>query len=207
MRDSVPKPRPFLISGRLILIIVTVAAATAGFLLGYFVGKSSTSSQQAPQAQPLNPGISQTALPQQTPAQSKIEAQPAPAETPSAKNETDKDAKNVVPEPKTGNSDTATAENAKDAKRDPSPATDEAPASTIYTVQAGAFKSKKEADSLRHRLETKGYKAYIKKAANSKGASVFKVRTGEFTEKKKAEMLAVKLKKTEGLDSFVTTQK
>ena len=72
-----------------------------------------------------------------------------------------------------------------------------------YTVQAGAFKNLKEAETLKHKLETKGYKAYIKKYAKSKNPKLYKVRTGEFSVKEEAAALALKLK-NEGLKAFVT---
>ncbi len=72
-----------------------------------------------------------------------------------------------------------------------------------YTVQAGAFKNLKEAEILKHKLETKGYKAYIKKYAKSKNPKLYKVRTGEFAAKEEAAALALKLK-NEGLKAFVT---
>lgn len=72
-----------------------------------------------------------------------------------------------------------------------------------YAVQAGAFKNLKEAETLKHKLETKGYKAYIKKYAKSKNPKLYKVRTGEFTAKEEAAALALKLK-NEGLKAFVT---
>lgn len=72
-----------------------------------------------------------------------------------------------------------------------------------YTVQAGAFKNLKEAEILKHKLEAKGYKAYIKKYAKSKNPKLYKVRTGEFAAKEEAAALALKLK-NEGLKAFVT---
>ncbi|MBI3378468.1 MAG: SPOR domain-containing protein [Nitrospirae bacterium] len=72
-----------------------------------------------------------------------------------------------------------------------------------YTVQAGAFKNLKEAEALKHKLEAKGYKAYIKKYAKSKNPKLYKVRTGEFAAREEAAALALKLK-NEGLKAFVT---
>lgn len=72
-----------------------------------------------------------------------------------------------------------------------------------YTVQAGAFKSLKEAETLKHKLEAKGYKAYIKKYVKSKNPKLYKVRTGEFASKEEAAAFALKLK-NEGLKAFVT---
>ena len=72
-----------------------------------------------------------------------------------------------------------------------------------YVVQAGAFKSLKEAEALKRKLEAKGYKAYIKKYAKSKNPKLYKVRTGEFSAREEATALALKLK-NEGLKAFVT---
>ncbi|OGW31598.1 MAG: hypothetical protein A3J81_04325 [Nitrospirae bacterium RIFOXYB2_FULL_43_5] len=72
-----------------------------------------------------------------------------------------------------------------------------------YVVQAGAFKSLKEAEALKRKLEAKGYKAYIKKYAKSKNPKLYKVRTGEFSAREEAAALALKLK-NEGLKAFVT---
>ena len=73
-----------------------------------------------------------------------------------------------------------------------------------YTVQAGAFKNLKDAENLKHKLEKKGYKVYIKKTAIAKNARLYKIRTGEFINRKDAETLALKLKNEEGLKAFVT---
>jgi len=72
-----------------------------------------------------------------------------------------------------------------------------------YTVQVGAFKNQKEADSLRVQLESKGYKVYTKKGTLKK-ATVFKVMVGEFVRKKEAEVFALKLRNAERLNAYVT---
>ena len=72
-----------------------------------------------------------------------------------------------------------------------------------YTVQAGAFKNLNGAETLKRKLETKGYKAYIEKYAKSQNPKLYKVRTGEFAAKEEAAALALKLK-NEGMEAFVT---
>jgi cell division protein FtsN len=73
-----------------------------------------------------------------------------------------------------------------------------------YTLQAGAFKNASEADALKSKLEKKGYKISVK-ATKSKGhEKLYKVLVGEFKTRKEAELLAVKMKKSEGLHPFVT---
>ncbi|HXX52931.1 MAG TPA: SPOR domain-containing protein [Thermodesulfovibrionales bacterium] len=73
---------------------------------------------------------------------------------------------------------------------------------TVYTVQAAAFKHQEDAYALSQMLEGKGYKASVKKDANPKGGVLFKVRIGEFEQKKDASVLALKLKKMDGLNAF-----
>lgn len=76
----------------------------------------------------------------------------------------------------------------------------------LYTVQIGAFKSASDANYLKTTFENKGYKPFISQVKDPKGRKIYKVKTGEFSDKKDAEVLALKLKKTEGLHSYVTTR-
>jgi cell division septation protein DedD len=74
-----------------------------------------------------------------------------------------------------------------------------------YTVQLGALKSAPEARRLKTKLEKKGYKTQITASTSkTKHERIYKIRTGAFDDRKEAEMLALKLKKAEGLNAFVT---
>ncbi|MEW6570185.1 MAG: SPOR domain-containing protein [Nitrospirota bacterium] len=73
-----------------------------------------------------------------------------------------------------------------------------------YTVQVAAFKDFAEAEALKEKLQEKGYKAYVSQVATRKQETIYKVRIGEFAARKDADMLSAKLKKSEGLKSFVT---
>jgi cell division protein FtsN len=77
----------------------------------------------------------------------------------------------------------------------------------VYTVQAGAFRGKKDAETLKHKLEAKGYKVFVRKESNSKGTTLYKVRAGEFETKKEASLFALKLKKTDDLNAFAIEKK
>jgi cell division septation protein DedD len=58
---------------------------------------------------------------------------------------------------------------------------------------------------MRAKLLGKGYRTYIDISTNGKKhEKIYKIRTGEFKDRKEAELLAVKLKNTEGLKTFVT---
>ncbi len=76
----------------------------------------------------------------------------------------------------------------------------------LYTVQIGAFNSASDANHLKTTFEKKGYKPFVSQVKDPKGRKMYKVKTGEFSDKKAAEVLALKLKKTEGLHSYVTTR-
>ncbi|HYQ47566.1 MAG TPA: SPOR domain-containing protein, partial [Thermodesulfovibrionales bacterium] len=75
----------------------------------------------------------------------------------------------------------------------------------VYTVQIGAFKSSAEAKQLKVKFEKKGYKPFISAVKDRNGNKIYKIKTGEFADRKDAEVLALKLKKTEGLHTYVTT--
>ena len=77
-------------------------------------------------------------------------------------------------------------------------------AKITYTVQTGAFKSSHEAGILKDKLAKKGYTAYIIQSESKKHEKLYKVMIGEFSTRKQAEVLSLKIKKSEGLQTFVT---
>jgi cell division protein FtsN len=185
---------------RKFIIAVVIVTSALSFSLGYFVGGAGENVKQpqyqiqasppkvetAPQVQEHPPladaqgNTSQIASASGGASQPQIEEEKASSEKPLPVQPA---AKKEPAEPK--------------IKEDASHQSD-----TEYTVQAGAFKNLEEAEALKYKLGTKGYKAYIKKYAKSKNPKLYKVRTGEFTSKEEAVELALKLKK-EGLKAFV----
>jgi cell division septation protein DedD len=73
-----------------------------------------------------------------------------------------------------------------------------------YTVQAGASKNEADALTLKAKFEKKGYKAQVINTQEKNREKLYKVMVGSFNVRKDAELLALKLKKTEGLKTFVT---
>ncbi len=71
-----------------------------------------------------------------------------------------------------------------------------------FTVQVGAFENISYARSLKMRLNRKGYHTYI--LHTKKKGDLYKVCIGRFNDRKKAKVLAEKIKKTEGYQTFVT---
>jgi cell division septation protein DedD len=78
------------------------------------------------------------------------------------------------------------------------------PKTRKYTVQAGAFNDISDANALKTKLDKKGYKTYITSSETQKHKKLYKVRIGNFATRKEAEIISIKIKTTEGLNTFVT---
>ena len=78
------------------------------------------------------------------------------------------------------------------------------PSETTFTVQVGSFKNPAYAKSLKAMLSKKGYTTFITASRSANGGRLHKVRIGKFSDRKKAESLSEEIKKTEGLQAFVT---
>ncbi len=215
MKSCGSKPG-LLLSARIVLGAIIVVAATGGFTLGYFVGKSASSpSVSAPAKQSINePAYPQAAL---TTPKNEVSSPTHPVspdssvqgKSPEAAPASELKASPFAPLPVKENRNIAEQQSsAQVADKDvTTESADPLKDKDVYTVQAGAFRSRRDAEALRHRLEAKGYKTYIKREAASKGVIFYKVRIGEFERKKEAEMLALKLRKTNGLNTFVALKR
>ncbi len=193
--------------GKEFIIVLVIFFSGLSFTLGYFVGKSGAPKTE-PIIQAVEPPIQAKnqdlpPLPQQAAvAPVPEQAQPAPpavkeqaatitpaADQPVQRKTAEPPVSKAVPEK-------STAKTRPDAASETSKA--------VYTVQIGAFSNLAEAKRLKAKFDRKGYKSVITSSINKKAQKIFKVKTGEFREKKDAEVLALKLKKTEGLQTYVT---
>jgi cell division septation protein DedD len=95
-------------------------------------------------------------------------------------------------------------EKVKKETKKKTPRTQERP-ETIFTVQVGAFKNPTYAESLKTMLSKKGYTTFITTSKSPKEGNLHTVRIGKFTDRKKAESLSEEIKKTQGLQGFVTS--
>jgi len=184
----------FTLSGKAILIIITAITTAGGFTLGYFVGKNTSTSTAVAPVMPGRPEVAPVvsgtaATKEEAKGAVKVSPDERPVAMPQVKAEED-----TGPRP-------ATSRDAGRAEQEPKPT----PEKRLYTVQAGAFRNQRDADSLRLKLKKKGYAAYVR-SDSSTGITLFKVRIGEFTDKKKAETLARELKKTQGLNAFASVK-
>jgi hypothetical protein len=76
----------------------------------------------------------------------------------------------------------------------------------LFTIQVGAFNDAYYAKALKTRLNKKGYHAFITISSSKKGR-FYKVLVGKFSNREKAEMLSAKIKRAEGIQTFVTLWK
>ena len=214
--------------GKEFIIVVVVVFSALSFTLGYFVGKSGADkrtenlshaqeSAPIPQAQePVAPP-----LPQDTPVtgnaplneeKAKEHVQSQQEETPVAVErkkgtEPTQSLRPVKerPRPQATPQKMSEEDNQKHAAKKGSVSKENKKSDgPVYTVQIGAFKSSGEAEACRKKQAKNKLKTYITTASNTKKEKIYKVRTGEFKDKKNAEILALKLSKTEKLKTFVT---
>ena len=66
-----------------------------------------------------------------------------------------------------------------------------------------AVKGQAEADTIRRRLEGKGYPAYIEGTGSGRSA-VFRVRVGRYDSRKAAESIAARLQREERFKTWIT---
>lgn len=198
-----------LVRGRLLAIIIIAIVAAGCFSLGFFVGKATVKNQSASDASQIEiknaegiPSVKEqmlirpmveesnavsnavtskvepAALPQKPVPTKHIEplSQPTITERKPLKEET----------PKTP--DIQKAKTGKESAPD---------AGGTFSVQIGAFKKKDDAEALKKKMTEKGYNVYIVPGPQ------FKVRVGKYTSRREAEVMALKLNKTEGLNAYV----
>lgn len=191
---SLKAKRETALPDRKFIIAIIVVTSALSFSLGYFVGGAGDKGKQPEYQTIAVPKLE--AIPQ-------VQEQPASGNAPQIASASGGASQSVIVA--SGDSPPLPVQPAVQKEpAEPKAETDNSHQDDIkYTVQAGAFKNLKEAETLKHKLETKGYKAYIKKYAVSKNPKLYKVRTGEFAAKEEAAGLALKLK-NEGLKAFVT---
>lgn len=213
--------------GKGFMIVVVVLFSALSFTLGYFVGKYENPSQTADMA--LIPQKQETAaLPQpQTVDISENkdtlqaeETASGPAQEPQKELFVLDEAKKTEPlkasppvkektaaqlvtqqSPKEPVKDTVKKIEDKDSSASADSKKSDEP---VYTVQMAAFKNASEAKSFSNKHSKKGLKTYTTTSTGKNKVKIYKVKTGEFRDRKAAEVMSLKLNKTEKLKSFVT---
>lgn len=213
--------------GKEFMIVVVVIFSALSFTLGYFVGKSGEDGKtenlshaqevipgpksQEPEAlpQPQDRPVPETAPLNEEKAEEQVQPQqketPVIVETKEAKPAKSLQPIKEEPRPKAALKQLSGEDRQKPAaKKNSASGESKKPEAPVYTVQIGAFKSLGEAEACRKKQAKNKLKTYITTAVNTKKEKVYKVRTGEFRDKKSAEVLSLKLSKTEKLKTFVT---
>lgn len=202
-RTDLKENSSVLFIGRGFIIIAIFITSSLSFTLGYFVGKS----VRPPVANQSSAITQQNSTEQKNPVMYKKEAVNQQPEQIQEHRET-QETQQTVEIPKTQEiQQTQETQSSKETRRteetQKTKETKETPKARKYTVQAGAFKGVSDANALKARLDKKGYKTYITlETKNHK--KLYKVRIGDFATRKEAEILSIKIKKSEGLNTFVT---
>lgn len=210
--------RPF--ANRLYLIIIVVISMTIGFISGYIVGskhsENSISPNSSKQKRLSDPMLEGTGEAKKVAGESPLMSKDSRSEIATNQDikkqpqgtggSEDQGQKELPPQSLEGRKESEGAIQTSDFKQKKAEGSTqnekkERPLKEVFTVQAGAFKDKKEAETLKTKLEKKGYNITIVKETG-KGGTFFKVRIGVFDTKKEAELFAIKLRKTEGLHAF-----
>jgi cell division protein FtsN len=218
------KDRPSLqLPGKEFIIVVVVVFSSLSFTLGYFVGKSGADRKaetlsQAQEIAPIPPQKQEPAVPlqpQEAPTSggaplNQEQTQPQQKEPPAIVVTKEAEPAKTLPPvkekrlPQAGPQQMSEDDHQKPASENNVSRESKKPEGPVYTVQIGAFKSSAEAEACRKKQAKNKLKTYITVATNKKKEKTYKVRTGEFRDKKSAEVLSLKLAKTEKLKTFVT---
>lgn len=78
-----------------------------------------------------------------------------------------------------------------------------AEASGLWSVQAGAFKTRAQADGLEKQLRQAGFDAYVTQASGEDGQIRFRVRVGTFKNKAEAQRMADRMRAERSVAAFV----
>jgi cell division protein FtsN len=182
-----------------IIISAIFVTVLVSLIFGYFAWKSSSdkfleikSLKALVQNERLTKQVQSQASP---PPQESVLAEKFPEEV---KSQTSTPGQEAVPQ----SEKTETIEKAKIK-----PSQSQNPLQAIFTVQAGAFSDVSYAESLKKRLEKKGYHTYITSSKSKGGGMLYKVWMGKFSNRKTAENLSAKITATEGVQTFVTLWK
>jgi cell division septation protein DedD len=192
--------------GKGIIIAAIIITASLCFTLGFFVGKSFRPSP----VEQLSAAPRQNIIPEQPVEPLKkdeaVSPQPVSVEKPQIQASREPQPQPSPELKKTQLSQgTPKTRHAQESNIVQKTLTDKAAKTRGYTVQVEAFKSSSTADTLKEKLNKKGYKASVISVKTKKNENLFKVTVGEFTNRKEAEVMSVKLKKTENLQhAFVT---
>ncbi len=193
--------------GKGIIILSLVVTSSLGFILGFFVGRSAQPSPQERPSAIMPPDIADeqnVLLPEEVFSSEQMPSQEVRQPEVRARREAVAVQKPAMKDPQPSLKDKVTREAPADKKTQKGQAKEKTSKPRKYTVQAGAFSNPDEAESLKSALGKKGFRAFTIEAKAKNNKILHKVMVGEYGTRKEAEVLSLKLKKSEGLRTFVT---
>jgi cell division septation protein DedD len=189
--------------GKGVIIVSLITTSSLAFLLGFFVGKN-----EQPPAVNQAPVVAPATAPENTDSLKRDVVPQGPQQSPEAEQRVQPDVQ--TPQPAQATPQPVKTEPANQSEQmkesDKDEAVQETAGTKKYTVQAGAFRNASEASILKAKLHKKGYNASVSPAETKKHEKLYRVLVGEFSKKSEAELLAVRIKKTEGLRAFAVVR-
>jgi cell division septation protein DedD len=183
-----------------VIIVAVIIVSSLSFMLGYYVGKHDHPSDTNPSIVPTDKRIllnDTEPIDQEISQKEQTDNQDVRSQAASGPSQ---DSQNTTESIQTA--DAKHGQNSHELQEPQNPR--KGTTNITYTVQAGAFKSSHEAGILKDKLAKKGYTAYIIQSESKKHERLYKVMIGKFPTRKQAEVLSLKIKKSEGLQTFVT---
>jgi len=184
--------------GKGIIVIVLTGIASLSFLLGFFVGKISRPPEMDQPSAITAEGNAEEHVPVSTetltlPLQAAPLQQAGEIQAPSYAGQTE--AAQTMP---------ALSETQGTLKMKKNDETHLSDMTNKYTVQVGAFRNASDADALRSKLDKKGHKTFLIELKTKNNEPLYKITVGAFSTRNEAELISLKMKKSEGLKTFVT---
>jgi cell division protein FtsN len=206
------KPRyynriPFdIFSGKVMLIILLFIVSSLSFVLGYYVGKNSGAGETIVTDRSYQISGEQEKTATVTPFE--IESKKESVEDNIEQQKIDKDS--VRGARKEGSEKTElkkqTVKKAVQHKPSSEVKSRQSAISRIYySIQVGAFKSKAQAETVKKRLQKKGYHVSISESTT--GKTLYKVRVGRFKNREEAMVFLRKIKDREKLNGIIVRSK
>lgn len=198
--------------GKGIIVIVLTGIASLSFLLGFFVGKISrppemnqpsaiTDRGNAEESNPVS--TEQKTLPQQA---GEMHATYDAGQRDETKAIQTVSETQVAPQPQASQQTNELQKRGVNSQNRENQGSNAASETKKYIVQVGAFRKASDADALRSKLGKKGYKAFLIELKTKNIGPLYRVAVGSFSTRNEAELLAVQMKKSEGLKTFVTVR-
>lgn len=202
------KPRyynriPFdIFSGKVMLIILLFIVSSLSFVLGYYVGKNSGTGETIITESSYRMSDKQEKTVTVTPLDAEDKRESVKEYTPQKKIK--KESIKSTMEGDTKKTESRKQVTTKPVQRKISKETKSRQSSVLrvyYSIQVGAFKSKAQAETVKKRLQKKGYHVNITKSTT--GKILYKVRLGRFKNREEAMVFLRKIKDRERLDGII----